>query len=123
MSTPVQDDPLYQVFEEHLHSGMYDEQPVETFVRDVVDFYWSTLVKTGHIPQRMHEMLKVDLFQDVQDMLRAKIYGHYGIGEYNRTVYGGPRAMGHDLEFLPGEHWTIILEQPLTLVLPRNPDE
>ncbi len=84
MSTPVNDDPLYQVFEDHLHSGLYDEQPAETFVRDVVDFYWSTLIKSGHIPQRMHEMLKVDLFQDVQDMLRAKIYGHYGIGEYNR---------------------------------------
>ena len=57
---------------------------VETFVRDVVDFYWTGLTKAGHIPQRMHEILKVDLVQDVQDMLRAKIYGHYGIGEYNR---------------------------------------
>lgn len=84
MSTSQADDPLYAVFEEHLHSGLYDDQPVETFVRDVVDFYWTNLQKSGHVPQRMHEMLKVDLVQDVQDMLRAKIYGHYGIGEYNR---------------------------------------
>jgi hypothetical protein len=41
-------------------------------------------MKTGHIPQRMHDSLKNDLALDVQDMLRAKIYGHYGIGEYNR---------------------------------------
>jgi hypothetical protein len=43
-----------------------------------------------------------------------------GIGEYNRIVFGGPRAMGQHIEFLPGEHWTIILDQPLTLVLPRE---
>lgn len=79
-----QEDPLYQIFEEHLHSGLYDDQPVEIFIRDVVDFYWSGLSKSGHIPQRIHEVLRVDLVQDVHEMLRAKIYGHYGIGEYNR---------------------------------------
>lgn len=84
MSTTQLDDPLYQIFEEHLHSGLYDEAPVESFVRDVVDFYWTALQKSGHIPQRMQEVIRVDLVQDVQDMLRAKIYGHYGIGEYNR---------------------------------------
>lgn len=81
----LSEDPLYQVFEEHLHSGLYDDQPVETFVRDVVDFYWSRLTKSGHVPQGLHEVLKVDLTQDVQEMLRAKIYGHFGIGEYNRV--------------------------------------
>jgi hypothetical protein len=43
-----------------------------------------------------------------------------GIGEYNRIVFGGPRAMGQHIEFLPGEHWTIIMDQPLTLVLPKE---
>lgn len=41
-----------------------------------------------------------------------------GIGEYNRVVYGGPRAMGSQIQFAPGEPWTIILEQPLVLVRP-----
>ena len=45
-----------------------------------------------------------------------------GIGEYNRIVFGGPRAMGKHIEFPPGEHWTIILDKPLTLVLPRERD-
>ncbi|MBX3023190.1 MAG: hypothetical protein KF799_16065 [Bdellovibrionales bacterium] len=85
MSITQLDDPLYQVFEEHLHSGLYDEQPVENFVRDVVDFYWTALRQRGHIPQRMQDVIRVDLTQDVQDMLRAKIYGHYGIGEYNKV--------------------------------------
>jgi hypothetical protein len=78
------DDPLYRVFENYLHSGIYDDQPLEIFVRDVVDQYWADITKTGHIPQRLRDLIRVDLTQDVQDMLRAKIYGHYGIGEYNR---------------------------------------
>lgn len=84
MST-IHEDPLYRVFEEHLHSGLYDEAPQDQFVRDVVDFYWTSLERTGHVPHRLHEPLKLDLVQDVQDMLKTKIYGHYGIGEYNRT--------------------------------------
>jgi len=78
------DDPLYQIFEQHLHSGLYDDLPVEKFVSDVTEYYWLALKKTGNIPQRMHETLRVDIGQDVQDMLRAKIYGHFGIAEYNR---------------------------------------
>jgi hypothetical protein len=41
-----------------------------------------------------------------------------GIGEYNRIVYGGPRAMGSHIRFEPGEHWTIILEQPVGFSVP-----
>lgn len=78
------EDPLYNVFEEHLHSGLYDKLPVEKFVNDVVDFFWVTLSSRGHIPQHMQELVRIDLQQDVQDMLRMKIYGHYGIAEYNK---------------------------------------
>lgn len=77
------EDPLYKVFEDHLHSGLYDDRPVEAFVHDVVDFFLITLNRTGHVPHRLHETMRGDLVQDVQDMLRAKIYGHYGIRDYN----------------------------------------
>lgn len=83
MSIPT-DDPLYQVFVEHLHSGLYDERPSEALVRDVVDYYWQTIGLKGYIPHRLHDFLRVDLIQDVQDMLKVKIYGHYGVAEYNR---------------------------------------
>lgn len=79
------DDPLYLVFEEHLHSGLYDDQPAEKLIKDVVDFYWESLNRKGYIPQRMHELMRLDLLQDVHDMLRAKTYGHVGIGEYNKN--------------------------------------
>jgi hypothetical protein len=91
MST-THDDPLYEVFEEHLHSGLYDEAPIENFIRDVVDFYWTSLNRQGHVPHRWHEHLRVDLVQDVHDMLKVKIYGHYGIGEYNRARGGAGRT-------------------------------
>jgi hypothetical protein len=77
------EDPLYAIFEEHLHSGLYDEQPVENFVRDVVEYYFKSLTDNGHVPHKMRDSLRMDLGQDVVDMLKTKIYGHYGIGEYN----------------------------------------
>ncbi len=83
MSTQL-DDPLYIVFEQHLHSGLYDDQPIEKFIKDVVDFYWESINRQGHVPHRMHDLMKLDLLQDVHDMLRAKTYGHFGIGEYNK---------------------------------------
>jgi hypothetical protein len=42
-----------------------------------------------------------------------------GIGEYNKIVMGGPRAMGAQISFPPGERLTIILESPLAIVLPK----
>lgn len=42
------------------------------------------------------------------------------IGEYNRIVFAGPRAMGKDVKIPPGEHWTLILDQPLTIIKPRD---
>lgn len=84
MSTRLKgNDPLYEIFEEFLHSGQYDHEPLEIFVHDVVEKYWAWLLRNGHIPFKMQDSVKSDLIRDVQDMLRAKIYGHYGIGEYN----------------------------------------
>jgi hypothetical protein len=40
-----------------------------------------------------------------------------GIGDYNKLVARGKRAMGSDLSFSPGEPFTIILDQPLQLPL------
>ena len=78
------DDPLYKIFEKHLHSGVYDNQTQDRFIRDVVEFYFVELNRTGHVPHRMHDLMRGDLAHDVQAMLKAKIYGHYGIGDYNR---------------------------------------
>ena len=90
MSTSAPQDPLYAIFEEHLHSGLYDTSPADIFIRDVVDYYWRQLNSSGHIPHRLQEPLKIDFLQDVQEMLKAKTYGHFGIAEYNRIRRNKP---------------------------------
>ena len=79
------DDPLYRIFEEHLHSGLYDDQTEEVFLRDIVDFYLHELKGYGFIPLKIHEHLQSDLLGEVTEMLRAKTYGHFGIGAYNKA--------------------------------------
>jgi hypothetical protein len=43
-----------------------------------------------------------------------------GIGEYNKTVMRGPRLMGKPIELPPGERLTLILDQPLSVVTPKD---
>ncbi len=42
------------------------------------------------------------------------------LGEYNRTVFAGPRQVGNEIQLNPGDHWTLILEQPLTVMRPKE---
>jgi hypothetical protein len=46
-----------------------------------------------------------------------------GIGDYNRIVMGGPRAMGKAIEMQGGDFWTLILDSPLIIVKGRPPQE
>jgi hypothetical protein len=46
----------------------------------------------------------------------------WDIGEYNRIVFAGPRAMGKHIVFPTGEHLTLILEQPLVIVKAKDTD-
>jgi hypothetical protein len=43
-----------------------------------------------------------------------------GIGAYNKIVWDGPRAMGKHITIPPGEHWTLILDQPLSILKARE---
>jgi hypothetical protein len=81
----MRDDPLYGIFEEHLHSGLYDDQAESVFLSDVVEFYLHKIKLQGFVPYRMDEHLRNDLAADVKDMLKAKTYGHSNIGAYNRA--------------------------------------
>ena len=44
-----------------------------------------------------------------------------GIGTYNKAAWVGEREMGKHIEFAPGEHFTIILTEPITIVVPKEP--
>lgn len=43
-----------------------------------------------------------------------------GIGVYNQAVLAGPRQMGAHIELPPGERLTVILQQPVTIVVPQD---
>ncbi|MFM7468529.1 MAG: hypothetical protein ACKO37_03390 [Vampirovibrionales bacterium] len=40
------------------------------------------------------------------------------LGEYNQLRYGGVRAMGKHLSIPVGDHWGIVLDEPIQLVVP-----
>lgn len=42
----------------------------------------------------------------------------FRLGEYNQLRYGGPRAMGTHIFRPVGEHWTMVLDEPIQLVIP-----
>lgn len=44
----------------------------------------------------------------------------WGLGDYNKIVMTGPRQMGLHIQAIPGEHWTLVLEQPVSLVKPTD---
>ncbi len=44
----------------------------------------------------------------------------WGIGRYNQTIYTGPRQMGTHVGLMPGEHWIVVLEKPVTLMQPAQ---
>ena len=87
MSTP-RDDQLYTIFEERLLSGEFDDQPTEVLLADVVDRYLTWLGADRAVPVHMRQTVRNDLLDDVRDMLRLKIYGHLGIGEFNKSRRG-----------------------------------
>lgn len=92
---------LHVVFNE-IDTDNGDRLPVTAHVRtERKDHKWGGEVTKGTIPMLSKQFV-------------------YDIGEYNRTVYGGPRAMGDQIVIKPGEHWTLILDQPLSLLKPRE---
>lgn len=88
-------------FNSLLESNGEERLPLKAHVRtERSDHSWGGAVTPGSKP-----------FLSVQKV--------WGIGYYNRIVYGGPRRMGKSIEMKPGEFWTLILDSPLTIVRAR----
>ena len=76
--------------------------PIKAYIKtDRPDHSWGGQLTPGTKPRRVTHRV-------------------WGIGDYNKTVMGGPRAMGVHLEALPGERYTIILEEPVKIVNPKR---
>ena len=83
-----------------LHNG--EDLPINAFVatgRD--DHRWGGEVTQGTKPDTV-------------------VHSIWGIGQYKQLVWRGPRAMGQQVELKPGEYWTIVLDAPVNIVLPKD---
>ena len=79
----VEMDPLYSIFEKHLHSGEFDRMPEQDLIEAIVHEYMVFLVAQGMAPHSQAAALRDDLILEVRDMLKMKTYGHHHVRHYN----------------------------------------
>jgi predicted metallopeptidase len=78
----VDQDPLYAIFEKHLHSGEFDRLPETELVEAIVHEYLVFLVTQGMAPHAQASAMREDLMLEVRDMLKMKTYGHFNLRHY-----------------------------------------
>ena len=76
-------DPLYSMFEKHLNQSlMNDECCADTLIDSVVKNYVEMMIKLGHACGRIQDFIERDVREEVTDMLRKRIYGHFDLNDY-----------------------------------------
>lgn len=86
-SAPENLDPLYVIFEQHLHTFEDADSDRKTFITQIVAEYMAYLRKMKFAIPREYEHLIVDeLAAQVNVMLVKKIYGCTSIEEYRRGL-------------------------------------
>ncbi len=75
-------DPLYQIFEKHLHRALMKDESAEVLVDGVIREYTELLSRKGLAPLRLLEFIEIDAREEVSDMLKKKTYGHFSFTEY-----------------------------------------
>lgn len=79
----VDKDPLYLIFEKHLHSGEYDRRPEADLIDAITHEYVLFLATQGLAPHTQASSLREDIALEVRDMLKMKTYGHFNVRHYN----------------------------------------
>lgn len=76
-------DPLYSMFEKCLNKSlMNDECCSDTLIDEVVKDYVEMMAKLGHACSKIQEYIERDIREEVTDMLRKRIYGHFNLSDY-----------------------------------------
>jgi hypothetical protein len=85
MTSKVQVDPLFTIFEQHLYNFQDSEIDRKTFVGNVVQDYLHYLRKLGiAIPKSLESSVVEELAMQVKSMLVKKIYGCLSIQDYQK---------------------------------------
>ncbi len=79
-------DPLYSMFESHLNKSlMNDECCSDTLIDSVVKNYVEMMTRLGHASGRIQDFIERDVREEVTDMLRKRIYGHFDLNSYRNN--------------------------------------
>ena len=84
----VDKDPLYLIFEKHLHSGEFDRRPEIDLIEAITQEYVLFLTTQGLAPHTQQSTLRDDIALEVRDMLKMKTYGHFNLRHYNMMRKG-----------------------------------
>jgi hypothetical protein len=89
-------DPLYHLFEQHLHNALVENESAGDLIERVVKDYLSELASQGSISPTHAADIESDLREEVLEMFRKKTYGHYNLAEYrNQMNITGSSAASH----------------------------
>ena len=75
-------DPLHDLFKNHIALINPDTQSVEDLVYEVVGDYMAHLMKEGHIPATHMDALETDLKEEVLEIYRKVTYGYMNLKDY-----------------------------------------
>jgi hypothetical protein len=81
---------LYSIFEQHLYNALVENESTEDFLIRVVNDYISVLRSSGQtIMFDQITEIQTDLREEVLEMLRKKIYGHYNLADFRKAHMNG----------------------------------
>lgn len=78
-------DLLYHIFEQHLYNALVEEETTDEFLTRVVNDYLDRLTGKAMIPGGYSDAIAADLREEVLEMLRKKIYGHYNLNAFRKA--------------------------------------
>lgn len=79
-------DLLYSIFEQHLFNALVEEETDDEFLSRVVGDFITRLSQNGGVITREHlPTVESDLREEVLEMLRKKIYGHYNLAAFRKA--------------------------------------
>lgn len=78
-------DLLYLCLDNHLNNYHDENESEEHLINRVIEDFAARLVQRGHIPTQYLDELHRELEEDLLEMLRKKIYGHWDLAHYRRV--------------------------------------
>ncbi len=83
----MNDDPLYQIFDKHIHSSQIKFDHEQELIHHVVTEYIYLLMQQGGIVESALNEIEQDLREEVIEMISKKICDYPNLQQYRRGTY------------------------------------